>query len=251
MGTIWWINPVGTAAFDEETLRAIEAVRAPHHRPVVRHLEDGPQHLEYRSDGQRVIGPTLQLARAAEADAAQAVVIGCFFDGGLRELRECLGLPVIGMGEASMLLASTLGHRFSVIAGRRKWTAQIEQNALLSGMDRHLASVRAVNMTVPEALAEPGMFFDRVRDAARSAVDHDGAEVIVLSEIAPPGFARTLRSELGVAFVDPGMAAWKWAEMMADLYEREEVSHAEVGGYERPPPVGDSPAPVNPPIRAT
>jgi allantoin racemase len=234
-GTIWWINPVGTDAFDEETLRAIEAVSAPHHRPVVRHLEQGPPHLEYRADAQRVIGPTMELAREAEAAGARAVVIGCFFDGGLRELRESLGVPIVGMGEASMLLASTLGHRFSVIAGRRKWVAQIEQNALLTGMQGHLASVREVNMTVPAALADPDTFFDRVREAARLAVDRDGAEVIVLSEIAPPGFARTLRAELGVAFVDPGMAAWKWAEMMADLYEREALSHAEIGAYERPP----------------
>ncbi|MFI1913697.1 aspartate/glutamate racemase family protein [Nocardia sp. NPDC020380] len=147
----------------------------------------------------------------------------------------------IGMGEAAMLLASTLGHRFSVIAGRRKWTAQIEQNALLAGMDRHLASVREVNMTVPEALADPDAFLARVRAAARLAVDRDGAEVIVLSEIAPPGFARALRAELGVAFVDPGMAAWKWAEMMAGLYERESLSHSEIGAYERPPEISSRP----------
>ena len=238
MGTIWWINPVGTAAFDAETSLAIETVRAPHHRAVVRHLDEGPQHLEYRSDGQQVIPPTIELAREAEAAGAHAVVIGCFFDGGMRELRECVRLPIVGMGEASMLLASTLGHRFSVIAGRRKWTAQIEQNALLTGMERQLASVRAVGMTVPAALADPAAFFERVREAARLAVDQDGAEVIVLSEIAPPGFAKTLRSELGVAFVDPGMAAWKWAEMMADLYEREAVTHAEIGAYE-PPPTAD------------
>ena len=233
--TIWWINPVATAAFDEETLRAIEAVRAPHYQPVIRHLEEGPPYIEYRTQGQQSIAPTLELARAAEAAGARAVVLGCFFDGGLRELRECVRLPVVGMGEASMLLASTLGHRFSVIVGRRKWVAHIEQNALIAGMDRNLASVRAVDMTIPDALAQPGRFFDQVREAARLAVEHDGAEVIVLSEIAPPGFARTLRSELGVAFVDPGMASWKWAEMMADLYAKESVSHAEIGGYEPPP----------------
>jgi allantoin racemase len=232
MGTIWWINPVGTAAFDEETTLAIEAVCAPHHHAVVRHLEHGPPHLEYREHGQQVITPVIELVREAEAAGAHAAVLGCFFDGGLRELRECVRMPVVGMGEASMLLASTLGHRFSVIVGRRKWVAHIEQNALLSGMDRHLASVRSVDMSIPEAQADPDSFFSRVREAARVAVDRDGAEVIVLAEIAPPGFARLLRDELGVAFVDPGMASWKWAEMMADLYEREAVSHAGIGDYE-------------------
>lgn len=92
-------------------------------------------------------------------------------------------------------------------------------------------------MTSPAAQVDPATFLNRVLETARLAVDRDGAEVdgaeaIVLAEIAPPGFAKTLRSELGVAFVDPGMAAWKWAEMMADLYERETVSHAEAGSFE-------------------
>ena len=236
MGTIWWINPVGTAAFDEEVSVAIEAVRAPHHRAIVRHLDQGPVHLEYRFYAQQVIGPVIESVREAEAAGAQAAVVGCFFDVGLRELRECVRLPVVGMGEASMLLASTLGHRFSVIVGRRKWVAQVEEIALLAGMERHLISVPAVDMSIPAAQADPAAFFTRVREAARLAVERDGAEVIVLSEVAPPGFARQLRSELGVAFVDPAMASWKWAEMMADLYEREAVSHAEIGAYEPPPP---------------
>ncbi|MEV0410680.1 aspartate/glutamate racemase family protein [Streptomyces sp. NPDC050448] len=238
MGTIWWINPVGTAAFDEEVTLAIEASRAPHHRAVVRHLQHGPPHLEYREAGHRVIGPVTELVREAETEGAHAAVVGCFFDVGVRVLRECVKLPVIGMGEASMLLASTLGHRFSVIVGRRKWTPQIEQNALLAGMERHLASVRAVDMSIPAAQADPTTFFKRVREEARAAVRRDGAEVVVLSEIAPPGFARALREDLGAAFVDPGMAAWKWAEMMADLYERESLSHSAVGDYE-PWPEGE------------
>ena len=41
MAEILWVNPVGSAAFDEETLQLIEAVRAPHHRPRVRHLPKG------------------------------------------------------------------------------------------------------------------------------------------------------------------------------------------------------------------
>jgi allantoin racemase len=235
MGDIWWINPVATAAFDEETSQAIEAVRAPHHRAVIRHLDHGPRHIEYRSQGQRAIAPVIELMREAEAAGAHATVLGCFFDGGLREARECVRLPVIGMGEASMLLAATLGHRFSVIVGRRKWAAHIEQNALLTGVDRQLASVRPVDMSIPEVQADPAAFFKRVREVAELAVDQDGAEVIVLAEIAPPGFAGLLRSELGVAFVDPGMASWKWAEMMADLYGREGLSHAEIGAYEPPP----------------
>ena len=38
MAEILWVNPVGSAAFDEETLELIEAVRSPQHEARVRHL---------------------------------------------------------------------------------------------------------------------------------------------------------------------------------------------------------------------
>jgi Asp/Glu/hydantoin racemase len=38
----------------------------------------------------------LELMQEAEADGCGAGVIGCFYDGGLRELREALRMPVVG-----------------------------------------------------------------------------------------------------------------------------------------------------------
>jgi len=38
-------------------------------------------------------------------------------------------------------------------------------------------------------------------------------------------------------FVDPGVACWKWAELVADLYLRLGISHSKVCGYEAPPVV--------------
>ena len=43
----------------------------------------------------------LELFREAEREGCGAGVIGCFYDGGLREAREALTMPVVGMGEAS------------------------------------------------------------------------------------------------------------------------------------------------------
>ena len=77
-------------------------------------------------------------------------MIGCFYDGGLREARELLRMPVVGHGRGGMLLAATLGHRFSIIVGRRKWIPKMTDNAVLLGIDRRLASFRSVEMGIPE-----------------------------------------------------------------------------------------------------
>jgi allantoin racemase len=92
-------------------------------------------------------------------------------------------------------------------------------------------------MGIPDVLAEPGRFFDRVLEQSRRAVEEDGAEVVVLSEIATPAFWEQARDELPVPLVDPGVACWKWAELAADLYLRLGISHSKAYGYEAPPVV--------------
>jgi Asp/Glu/hydantoin racemase len=232
---ILWVNPVGSDAFDAEALEAIDAVRADQCVPRIRHLEHGPPHLEYHLYEHAAFSPMLELMREAEADGCAAGVIGCFYDGGLRELREALRMPVVGMAEASLHLACSLGHRFSIVVGRRKWIPKMSDNVLLYGLERRLASFRSVEMGIPEVIADPELFHDRVLEEGRRAVEEDGAEVIVLSEVASPAFWERARAELPVPLVDPGVACWKWAELVADLYERLGLSHSKVYGYEAPP----------------
>lgn len=235
MAEILWVNPVGSGAFDDETAELIEAVRAPQHVPRVRHLEVGPPHLEYHLYEHEAFSPMLALMREAEADGCHAAVIGCFYDGGLRELREALTIPVVGMAEASLLLATTMGHKFSIVVGRRKWVPKMSDNVVLQGLERRLASFRSVEMGIPDVLADPDRFFDRVLEEGRRAVEEDGAEVIVLSEISTPAFWERARRELPVPLVDPGVACWKWAELVADLHERLGLTHSKVYGFEAPP----------------
>ena len=241
MPEILWVNPVGSDEFDGETIELIDAVRSPDHLARVRHLDEGPPHLEYHLYEHDAFGGMLRLMREAEADGCAAGVIGCFYDGGLRELREALRMPVVGMAEASLLLAITMGHRFSIIVGRRKWIPKMSDNVVLHGLERRLASFRSVEMGIPDVVADPELFFDRVIEEGVRAVEEDGAEVIVLSEIATPAFWERAKAEFPVPLVDPGVACWKWAELVADLYERLGISHSKVYGYEAPPlerPVG-------------
>jgi Asp/Glu/hydantoin racemase len=232
---ILWVNPVGSTEFDPATLELIEAVRSPQYTPRVRSLDEGPPHLEYHLYEHEALTPMLELMREAEEDGCGAGIIGCFYDGGLRELREGLRMPVVGMAEASMLLAATLGHRFSIIVGRRKWIPKMTDNVVLLGLERRLASFRSVEMTIPDVVANPELFFDRVLDEAQRAVADDGAEVIVLSEITSPAFWQRASAELAVPLIDPGVACWKWAELASDLYLRQGLSHSKAFGYEAPP----------------
>ncbi len=54
-------------------------------------------------------------AVAAEADGCDAFLIGHFQDSGLYEARSAVDIPVLGLGETSMLHACTLGQRIGLI----------------------------------------------------------------------------------------------------------------------------------------
>jgi len=234
MKKILYVNPVGSDSFNQETEEFIEAVRSPEFEPVVRSLAEGPPHLEYHTYEHEAAGPLLRMLKEADDEGYCAGIIGCFYDGGLREARELVNMPIIGMAEGSLAYAATMGHKFSIIVGRRKWIAKMEQNVLLYGHERKLASFRTIDMGIPEYESNPGMFFDRCIEEAHKAVNEDGAEVVVLSEYANPEFWERAKRELEAPIVDPGVVCWKFAEMAADMYEKIGYSHSKVGGYEAP-----------------
>ena len=88
-----------------------------------------------------------------------------------------------------MFIAATLGHRFSVIVGRRKWIPKMRDNAILAGLDRRVASFRSVEMGIPEMLEDPQRLEDRVIEEGRRAYEEDGAEVLLLAEMVSPSLA--------------------------------------------------------------
>lgn len=234
MKRILYVHPVGTTSFNQESEEFIEAVRSPEFEPVIRSLDQGPPHLEYHTYEHEALGPMLRLFKQAEQEGCSAGIIGCFYDGGLRELREYVKMPVIGMAEAALAYAATMGHKFSIIVGRRKWIPKMETNVLLYGHERRLASFRSVEMGIPDYQADSNLFFDRCITEARKAVYEDGAEVVVLSEYANATFWERARRELDFPIVDPGVVCWKFAEMAADMYDKIGYTHSKVGGYEAP-----------------
>lgn len=197
-------------------------------------LPGGPPDLEYHVADHRAL--SLMLERTPEWQGAfDAIVVACFYDPGLRELREVLDMPVVGVGLASMHVASLLGSRFSIIVGRAKWIPRMSDNALVYGFERRIASWRPAGVTVAQLHGDPTAAYHRIREEARRAVEEDRAEVIVLGCAAMEDTAARLQAELGVPVVDPVVAGFKVAEMMAGLRCKAGLSTSKVYDYEPSP----------------
>lgn len=232
---ILYISPVGTDVFDKDVLETIRKIKRRDVRAKVVHLSRGPAHLEYHYYEHLNLGETLKWVKWAEKGGYDAVIIGCFYDPGFREAQELVSIPVVPVALATMHVAATLGHKFSIIVGRRKCIPKMESNVQMYGLDRKLASFRVVNFAVPRMAEEPEKLKKAILAEAKKAIEEDGAEVIVLGCTAESGFMKELISKLRVPVLDPVVTSWKYAEMMADLYQKVGLTHSRLYGFEPPP----------------
>ena len=233
---ILYIDPVGKGVV-EEGLEFLTRHKREETELRMIMLPRGPEHLEYRYYEALVLGDILHLVKEAEREGFDAAIIGCFYDVGLQAGREVAErMPVIAPCEASTHLASTLGDKFSIIVGRRKWIPEMMENVISYGMKERLASFKSVDLGVLEFHQDEEETARRFRGVAREAVECDGAEVIVLGCTATYGFYEQLQQELGVPVIDSMIASLKTAEFAAELDSRLGWTHSKIGGYESPPP---------------
>lgn len=193
----------------------------------------GPADLEFHSREQRAVTWMLETLPSLAAGAC-AVCVGCFYDPGIRELREVLDVPVIGIGEASYHVAAPLAHRFSVLVGRRKWIPKMADNASLYGFERRIASWRVVDISVAELHRDADRALAAVLEAGRRAVEEDGAEALILGCAAMEDLAGGVQAALGVPVVDPVLAGFKVAEMLGSMYEVAGLKTSKRGDYMAP-----------------
>ena len=233
---ILYIDPVGVEVV-EEGLRFLTEQKQEGTELTLVTLPRGPEHLEYRYYEALVLVDILHLIKQAESKGFDAAVIGCFYDVGLQAAREVAErMAVIAPCEASTHIAATLGDKFSIIVGRRKWIPEMVENVVRYGMKERLASFKSVDLGVLEFHRDEDETARRFREVGQEAVERDRAEVLILGCTATYGFYRELQEELGVPVIDSMIAAFKTAEFAAELKNRLGWSHSKIGGYESPPP---------------
>jgi allantoin racemase len=165
-----------------------------------------------------------------------AVVIGCFYDTGLREAREITDhLVVVAPGEASLHLAATLGRRISIIVSKAKCIPKMKDNLLGYGFRECIASFKSANLDVHEFQKDPKKTCDRLVLLAGEAVKKDMAEVIILGCTAQFGFFRELQEAIGVPVIDAVAAPLKYAELLIELKRQFRWSHSKAYTYQGPP----------------
>lgn len=192
----------------------------------------GPASIESAHDAGLVVPELIRLAPNLQKRGTAAVIIGCYSDPGLDALREMLTIPVIGPGAASLHLAAQLGTRISVLAPTGRGYGRVAARLRALALAELLASVRGIGLSVMDLAQQKPGALDKAAEAARVAVEQDGADVLVLGCMSMaflPGICESLGERVGVPVVNPVVAALKTAEAMASM----RLSHSKVAW---PPP---------------
>jgi len=148
-----------------------------------------------------------------------AVVISCGKDPGLYACRQIANIPVVGQGEASHLMAASLGHKYSIINHGKKGKKGSSYHNVVRNLcfESRLASFRGIGLPILDIQKD----FEKTKkmfiDEARKAIQEDGADVIVPGCGLFSSITRDLQKELGVPVIDPAGTALKRAEILAAL----------------------------------
>lgn len=193
-------------------------------------IEKGPASIESRYDDILATPYVIKKIVEAELNGFDAVTVNCFGDPAVRAGRELVNIPVVGPGEASMLIASSLCNKFSVITVIKNILPVIYENAKLYGVEGKLASIRAIDIPVLELHKNEEKTVEALADEGMKAIENDGAEVLILGCTGMTGMAEKLREILKIKVLDPLPTAVKFAETLVSLG----LSHSKIT-YPTPP----------------
>ncbi|MBS0242100.1 MAG: racemase [Proteobacteria bacterium] len=175
--------------------------------------------------------------RAAEAQGFDAFAMCTLPNPALRECKAIADIPVIGLGEATFLMASMLGHRFGVMMFIERMVPLYQEQIAAYGLKDRCAVVRGAQgigfQDVLGGYSDPKPAIAKFEAAARAMIREDGADVIIPGEVP----LSLLLAANGVSRVDdvPVMdtlaCCLKMAEMMVDLKRMTGIAHSRHGFF--------------------
>lgn len=174
----------------------------------------GPRSIEGHFEEVLAAAATVEVV-AENRGSFDAFVVACYGDPGLYAAREVADVPVVGIAEASMLMACTLAHRFSVVTVIPRIVPMLQDLVRLYGLETRCASVRSSGLEVLEIEAEATRAVDEIVAEARRAIETDGAEAIALGCAGMGPLDRAVQEQLGgVPVIDGVTAAVKLCEAL-------------------------------------
>jgi Asp/Glu/hydantoin racemase len=205
-------------ALRQDQLRGIDL--SPELQFEFRPVRAGPANYSSHHDFVLADAANFDAGCRAQQEGFAAVCIDTMSDSGVAALRSVLDIPVFGPGKVSMLTALTLGERFSILTMASRWKPLYKKALDELGLHHKCASVRSIEVPPDNQALLSGKeedVFPLLEEAARRAVEEDGADVLILGSTTMHQSHAWLSRRLDVPIVNPGPLSYKMAEAALGL----------------------------------
>ncbi|WP_194098334.1 aspartate/glutamate racemase family protein [Marivivens aquimaris] len=209
---IVYVNPNSTEAMTSGIVSVAQA-ELPNDEIIGVTNADGPPAIQGPEDGDAAVPGVLAAVRANPD--ANAIVIGCFDDTGLAEAQAEASCPVLGIGQASYLMAALLGKRFAVVTSLDVSVPVIEANIARGGFADACSAVTASGL--PVLTIDEGS--EDTRAALADHISRAQGDVVVLGCAGMAPLRADLEERTGVTLID-GVAASAHLAKAAAAYIR-------------------------------
>ena len=183
---IWYqsfVHPTEQAPYIERLQAFLNSVSATGTVFEVHGLDPPDRHFHPLTEF-RCAAQAIRHAMEAERAGYDAFVIGHFQEPGLLEIRGALDIPVIGLGEANLLTALSMGGKLGLVTIDPVFISWHERQVMAHGLDQRVVGVRAIKADLPGFMKAftDSVSYAQVRESfvgqVRPLVEQ-GAEVII------------------------------------------------------------------------
>lgn len=186
---VWWqsstpLDSPRMADYRAHLVAHLESVKRPDTEIRFSGVESGSLALDYDAVVQMnsmARGGVLHQIVQADAEGYDVVAIGCMLDPALPEARELVDVPIVSLGETTLLVSLMLGHRVSGVAFSDKQALRYTRQAYEMGIGDRVERFESLGIDFPTLAAgfrEPEPMVEGFRRAASRLVAR-GVEVII------------------------------------------------------------------------
>ncbi len=197
------INPNSSLDMTDVIQKSAENFANGEYEVITLPTEGAPKFIDTYQD-QTLAAPGMLEIVKKYRDEVDAFIVACHCDPNLDLLKEITSKPVVGIGEASMKMASMLGHRFSVISTSQHSVPNKQALIRKYHLEGCLASVRYPRKEFEGCNCnEEQIYLETSKDAIRE----DMAEVIVLGCAGLAGLDKRIQEIVKVPVLDSVVCA--------------------------------------------
>ena len=202
------INPNTTASMTETVAEAARCVALEPGNVAAVNPDTGPAAIQGAEDGERALPGLFAVfeREVLSGDRFDGVIIACFDDTGLWDLRARSHIPVVGIGEAGYHVAALLGPRFSVVTTLEVSVPVLEDNIRRYGFAERCARVRASGIPVLDIEGDAARSRGMIEAEVARAFEEDDVASVVLGCAGMAKLAEDLTRRFGRPVID-GVAA--------------------------------------------